>query len=183
VSKVTEKYDICVTLSRDDANARARAMVAMEAIVAPIIGPIRWVSRIHGTYVTDEEWSPQNRESALDEVVCMYPIRRSASDGAWTIAPVGNIEVWTFAIPSSAFAANRDLVLDAMWKMSTLGTPCIAGYEYSMAAVIISGTDVMLEAGTSRSLATHAVVLKGQRLRDWSVLVELGDRVLITRES
>lgn len=90
----------------------------------------------------------------------------------------------TLAASAAAMALLKtcfDDVLDVLWRMAELSLPCIAGDEYSMATVCRSATDVLVEAESAASLATHAVVQAASALKDWSVLRRQGDRVLLAR--
>jgi len=56
-----------------------------------------------------------------------------------------------------------------MWAIADVAIPCVAGNEYSMSSVLEDGTDVAVEAGSSRTLAIYAVT------RHHEVFRRLGD--------
>ena len=176
-----ENFDICAPLRTLTPEERTTVVRAMEATTAPLFGPIRWISRILAHNVTGEIWDGRTLQVSPGEIICLYPIERSASAGGLLVECVPDHEIWTVAVPAHVAAKQRDAVLEVMWRLSDFNLPCIGGHEYSLAAVLRSGMPLLEEAASPRSLATHAVVHAGEQPRGWFVLQERHDKVLITR--
>lgn len=139
--------------------------------------------RVQGADEVQGPWNGEPIDVPRDWVICLYTRARSSAEGAWLIESVGDVEVWTLSLPRALLNSRPEDVLDTLWRISQMSLPCIGGEEYSMAAVRRSGRDVLVEAASARSLATHAVVHTSGALRNWSALRGEGDRVLLARKA
>ncbi|MGD0527710.1 MAG: hypothetical protein ABSE49_21435 [Polyangiaceae bacterium] len=178
---MTERFDICVATKVRTPEERRAFFGTLAAPASSLIAWPVWTMRVRGSEVVESDWNDEPIEVPEGWVVCLYPRVRSSSDGVWLVEIVGTDEIWTLSVPATLLLTRMNDLLAVMLHAAREGVPCIAGNEYSMAAVRRTGADAMVEAASPFSLATHAVVSKGIRLRGWAALREEGDRVLVAR--
>ncbi len=140
-----------------------------------------WIMRVHGREMLQGAWSGEPIDVPKDWVVCLYPKERSAEAGAWLIENVGDIDVWTLSLPVTMLPSRSHDVMGALWNISAASIPCVAGEEYSMSAVCRTGGQVIAEAISARSLASHIVARWSAAPVGWSVVRSATDRVLFAR--
>jgi len=179
---MTAKFSMCLATVRRAPEERRELFRSLAASASAVMAPPVWAMRVRGTEVVQGAWNDSPIDVPDGWAVCLYPQPRSSMNGAWLIERIEDTDVWTLSLPVTLLKTQSDNVLDALWKMGDVSVPCIAGEEYSMAAVLSSGSDVLLEAGGTRSLATYAVVRKAVALKDWAVMKVEGDRILLARK-
>jgi hypothetical protein len=181
---VGQKFDICFAVESRRPTERRTLLDTLSVAASNVMAPPRWIARVQGVDVTDGPWNGEPIEVPPNSVVCLYPTARSSHDGAWLIERVGDDEVWTLSLPAGLLASNSQDAMEVLWQFGSIAVPCFAGNEYSMAEVLRVGADALLEAANASSLATHAVVPRGDFVRvihRWTVLRDGDDRVLLRR--
>jgi hypothetical protein len=178
---MAEKFDVCVAADVQSPSERESILAKFAGVAAPLIANPVWMMRVRGAEVVECDWHGGPIEVPEGWVVCLYPKTRSSSHGAWILEVIGRREVWTLSLPKPLVDSNMPLIIEVIWGLSVGGVPCIAGREYSMAAICRAGGDVEAEAGKRTSLASHAVLRAGRTLPGWSSTRTDGNRVLLVR--
>jgi hypothetical protein len=176
-----EKFDICfmTTLKRPD--ERRQLIADLASAASPLISPPVWITRIRGYAMSESAWAGEPIDASPDEIVCLYPRQRSALNGAWLIKSSRTLEVWTLALPIRVMRSHPLETMDLLWRIGSAQAPCVAGAEYSMPVACKSSADVLVEAASARSLATH-VVLRGRAdFTGWTVLKKDMDLQLLAK--
>src|ERR1700722_9881830 len=148
---MTSKFCICVATVERTAEERRRLLATLAAAAAAVMAPPVWAVRVHGGDMLQGAWSDEPIDVPKDSVVCLYPKASSSAEGAWLVESVGNVDVWTLALPITVLSTRSGEVLDTLWKMGESSLPCVAGEEYSMGAARRSAVDVLVEAADAGS--------------------------------
>jgi hypothetical protein len=175
------KFSICFATTARTPEQRRELLSVLAIAASGVLSRPVWILRVREHEVFQGAWDDEPIDIPDGWVVALYPKVRSSTDGAWLVERDGQAEVWTLSVPMPKMNASPDEVLKTLWNLGSISRPCIAGEEYSMVAALRFTGDVLSEAQTDRSLATHAVVGSEATLAGWSVLRTEGGRVLLAR--
>src|SRR5260370_24593219 len=138
-----EKFDICCMTAIKEAIQRREVVDELAALSSAMIPFPIWLTRVQRDGVTGGAWAGEPITASLNEVVCLYPRERSSAGGAWLIEVIGDKEVWTLSLPIETVRSHPMETMDTLWRIGGAYSPCVAGAEYSMAAVCRAQRDVL----------------------------------------
>jgi hypothetical protein len=178
---MTEKFSICIAIGAQSPKTRREFLRRLAASAAPLIAPPTWMMRIRGHELLESAWTGGPIDDPLDWIICLYPEPHSSAHGAWLIESVRDREVWTLSLPLALVKSRSSEVMDLLWSLSETSLPCVAGREYSMAAILRNNMNAEHEAESNGSLASHVVVKDASAFDGWLVSRRGNDRVLLAR--